>query len=114
MAQFSSQNVTQGSDLDLSGNGKPQNIMFDDVKDLRELVDFIEQDHDNDHVLCRRFRRLHLYTIYKYHMNLVKLADELEKFEENGMEYESQLPIKDIKDLFVLIEMSLKGLGKFS
>jgi hypothetical protein len=43
------------------------------------IVRFAKEDHD--HVLRRRFERLHLYTLYSKHDRLIELDEELAQFE---------------------------------
>src|ERR1700760_1386383 len=40
---------------------------------------------DNDIVLCRRFRRLHLYNLYNKHNRLVELDRDIHHFEDSVM-----------------------------
>jgi hypothetical protein len=49
------------------------------AKEMISIVQFAKEDPD--HVLRRRFKRLHLYTLYDKHDCLIKLDEKLAKFE---------------------------------
>jgi hypothetical protein len=88
-----------------------------DTRDLIRLVEFYKDD--GDHVLHRRFHRLHLYNLYQKHNTLVQLDAKL-RFMENSMvpdEKDGKLDPKVSKEqvdgLDNLLHDIEKALGQF-
>ena len=92
--------------------------------------DFEEHDHlwamkmvegvkfykkENDHVLKRQFRRLHLYNLYYKHARLVELDKEIEALEESVDEIkdkEKGKPIPDIAEIAKDIDGFMENVDK--
>jgi hypothetical protein len=87
------------------------------AREVVRLIGFYQQD--NDHVLHRRFQRLHLYNLYSKHNCLVELDKELGSL-ENAIKPQTdgtphpeafeQAPKLDA-GLFVRIDDALKDFG---
>jgi hypothetical protein len=86
------------------------------VREVVRLVGFYQQD--NDHVLRRRFQRLHLYNLYNKHNSLVQLDKEIGYLErvvkpqENGTVHpEAFEEAPKLDALFARIDAALKEFG---
>jgi hypothetical protein len=56
-----------------------RNKVISRAKEMVSIVQFAKEDPD--HVLRRRFKRLHLYTLYDKHNRLIKLDEKLAELE---------------------------------
>jgi hypothetical protein len=90
------------------------------VSSVAKLIDFYQRDHD--HVLRRRFHRLHLYNIYHKHNRLVELDRDLicleRAIKQNKKTDEpqpiAQLQAEDLKRQIDVIDSALKDFGMFT
>jgi hypothetical protein len=88
------------------------------ARDVVEVVKIYEED--NDHVLCRRFRKLHLYNLYHKHNRLVVLDKSilhlertLEPTERDGTSHpDAQDQAASLDGLISNIDAALKDFGK--
>jgi hypothetical protein len=89
------------------------------ARGVARLINFYQVDHD--HVLHRRFHRLHLYNIYQKHDRLVELDKMLGNLElaikpneKTGLpEPNAQLQAASLGRLLKDIDIALKDFGMF-
>jgi hypothetical protein len=106
-----------------------QNSMADNAKEHKdvllsrrrnviELIDFFQEDPD--HVLRRRFGRLHLYNLYSKHNNLLDIDKDLVSWEnkirpqlKDGTDHpQADAEISKLDDLYNRIDVALKEFGE--
>ena len=81
---------------------------------MRHVVSFY--DEDADHVLRRRFKRLHFYNLYQKHKYLVELDEKVCTLERDCCVAESDIdqssPPKTLDNLLADIDKGLKDFGR--
>ena len=81
---------------------------------MQHVVSFY--DEDPDHVLRRRFNRLHFYNLYQKHKYLVELDEKVRALERDcrvtNLGPDQPLPTKALDDLLLDIDKRLKDFGK--
>jgi hypothetical protein len=97
-----------------------QDSEVDDINHAKDMINIVAfYQEDNDHVLQRRFLRLHLYNLYTKHKRLVDLDKELLSIEiavkpEPGTGIISADAYKKaarLQDLLIDIDAALKDFG---
>lgn len=81
---------------------------------MQHIVSFY--DEDPDHVLRRRFNRLHFYNLFQKHKYLVELDEEVRALERDcrvtNLGPDQPLRTRSLHDLLVDIDKRLKDFGK--
>ena len=81
---------------------------------MRHVISFY--DEDPDHVLRRRFNRLHFYNLYQKHKYLVELDEEVRALERDchvtNLCPDQPLRTKSLGELLLDIDKGLKDFGK--
>src|SRR4051794_16506773 len=94
------------------------NCIFTTAQELAEIVAFAGED--GDHVLRRRFEKLHLYNLYSKHQTLVKLDEKLGELEaavRSASDKDHELSPKtiekasELRSLVVEVDKALEAFG---